>query len=238
MLERSDRAVLGKRARVAARDLTAVQRDGEDLTLIYANVDAAPDESGIQRVVAGIEAQIRIGRNPEHPAPIDVRRRGQRSHHRAFLDEAVDRARAQRLVHPRVRAIIKPAVQLQLAVQLVGEAAAGLEAAFHEVLQALDDALGLRVTRIAEVPVDAQLPAEGGELDRRSAARRVQAGLVACSTLTEIRKITRAILLGSPAPAPGVTGTVGVACVEADAATYGTLRPQEIAPGVLVRWTG
>ena len=123
-------------------------------------------------------------------------------------------------------------------VQLVSEATAGLKAAFHEVLQALDDALGLRVTRIAEVPVDAQLPAEGGELDRRSAARRVQAGLVACSTLTEIRKITRAILLGSPAPAPGVTGTVGVACVEADAATYGTLRPQEIAPGVLVRWTG
>jgi len=61
MLERSDRAVLGKRARMAARDLTAVQRDRGDLTLIDANVDAAPDESGIQRVVAGIEAQTRSG---------------------------------------------------------------------------------------------------------------------------------------------------------------------------------
>ena len=83
----------------------------------------------------------------------------------------------KRLVHPCVRAVVKPAVRLQLAVQLVCERPAGFEGAFHEVLQALDDAFGLRVTRVAEVPVDAQLPAERREVVGRSAARRVQAGL-------------------------------------------------------------
>ena len=60
MLERGDRAVLGKRPRMAARELTAVQRDRGDLTLIDANVDAAPNQAGIQRVVAGIETQIPV----------------------------------------------------------------------------------------------------------------------------------------------------------------------------------
>ena len=65
---------------------------------------------------------------------------------------------------PRVRALGEPRVELQLEVELVGEGAAGLEAALDEVLQPLDDALGLRVARLAEVPVDPQLAAERGEL--------------------------------------------------------------------------
>jgi hypothetical protein len=43
-------------------------------------------------------------------------------------------------------------------VELVGEAPAGLEVA----VQALDDALGLRIACLAEGPVDAQLTPEGG----------------------------------------------------------------------------
>jgi hypothetical protein len=48
-------------------------------------------------------------------------------------------------VHPRVRALVEPRVQLRLEVELVGEAPAGLKAALSEVLQALDDALRLRL---------------------------------------------------------------------------------------------
>ena len=47
-------------------------------------------------------------------------------------------------------ALREPCVELQLEVELVGEAPAGLEAALEEVLQPLDNALGLRVARLAE----------------------------------------------------------------------------------------
>jgi hypothetical protein len=49
---------------------------------------------------------------------------------------------------------------LQLEVELVGENPPRLEALLDQVLQALDHALGLRLRRLAEVPIDAQLPAE------------------------------------------------------------------------------
>ena len=58
-----------------------------------------------------------------------------------------------------------------------GSATARLRAALDEVLHPLDTALGLRIGRLAEVPVDAQLPAEGGELVGRPAIAGVQAGL-------------------------------------------------------------
>ena len=73
----------------------------------------------------------------------------------------------------RVGAGIEPIVALQLEIQLVGEAAAGLKAALDEVLQPLDDALGLRVPALAEIPADPQRAAEGGELDRGPAAAGV-----------------------------------------------------------------
>jgi hypothetical protein len=57
------------------------------------------------------------------------------------------------------------------------EPPAGLEAALQVVLQPLDDALGLRIARLAEVPADPQRAAEGGEVDGRTAARGVQPGL-------------------------------------------------------------
>ena len=64
MLERSDRAVLGKRPGVAAGNLTSVQGSGEDLPLVDADLDAAPDELRVQGVIAGIEPQIGIGGHP------------------------------------------------------------------------------------------------------------------------------------------------------------------------------
>ena len=80
-------------------------------------------------------------------------------------------------MHPRIRAIIKPPVELHLVVKLVGEAAPRLKRALHEVLQALNATLRLWVPGLTEEPIDAQLPAERGELHRRSAAGRVKARL-------------------------------------------------------------
>jgi hypothetical protein len=77
------------------------------------------------------------------------------------------------LVAPR-----EPCVELQLEVELVGKAPAGLEAALEEVLQPLDNALGLRVARLAKEPVDAQRAAERGELRRRPPAAGVKPGLL------------------------------------------------------------
>ena len=76
-----------------------------------------------------------------------------------------------------VRALRKPRVELQLEIELVRERPAGLETALDEVLQPLDDALGLRVGRRAELPVDLQLAAERRELLARPAAVAVDAGL-------------------------------------------------------------
>jgi hypothetical protein len=64
-----------------------------------------------------------------------------------------------------------------LVVELVGEHASGLERALHEVLQALDGALGLRVGRLAEAPVELEPAAERGEPLSRTAVAGVQARL-------------------------------------------------------------
>jgi hypothetical protein len=53
-------------------------------------------------------------------------------------------------MHAGVGARVEPRVESQLAVELVGQAAARLEALLHEVLQALNHTLGLRIPRLAE----------------------------------------------------------------------------------------
>src|SRR5438874_1157984 len=65
----------------------------------------------------------------------------------ALVAQAVDRPAAQRPVKPRIGAHVDPGVKLQLEIDLVGERAAALEALLQELLQALDDALGLRSAR-------------------------------------------------------------------------------------------
>ncbi len=64
-----------------------------------------------------------------------------------------------------------------LVAALVGEAAPALEVGLQIALQALDDALGLGIGRLAEPPPDPQLAAERRELRRRAAAVAVDAGL-------------------------------------------------------------
>jgi hypothetical protein len=76
-----------------------------------------------------------------------------------------------------VRLRVKPGVELQLEVVLVGEHPARLKEALEEVLQALDDAFGLRIGRLAKPPADTQLPAQRRELLRWTAAVAVDASL-------------------------------------------------------------
>src|SRR6266545_3266084 len=100
--------------RVAAGELAAVQAEGEDLGLGDADLDAAPDEPGIERVVVGLKPQVRVGTDARDPASIDIRRDGwQRGHRLAFLEQAIDRATAQRSVRARV-GLREPAIELEL----------------------------------------------------------------------------------------------------------------------------
>jgi hypothetical protein len=93
-----------------------------------AGLNAPADQPRIERVVVGVEAQVEIRRDPQHPPPIDIRRDQQRHHHLALLDEPVARAAAQRLVRARVRPGVEPAVELQRKVELVREHPPRLEA--------------------------------------------------------------------------------------------------------------
>jgi hypothetical protein len=64
-----------------------------------------------------------------------------------------------------------------LEVELARETSPRLESLLDEALQPLDDALGLRIARLAEMPADPQLTAEAGERLARAAAAGVQSGL-------------------------------------------------------------
>jgi hypothetical protein len=77
----------------------------------------------------------------------------------------------------RAFALGKPGVELQLEVELVRDALPRVEVALQEVLQPLDDALGLRVARLAEEPVEPERAAERDELRSRPPAASVQPGL-------------------------------------------------------------
>jgi hypothetical protein len=81
----------------------------------------AADQPRVERVVAGVKAQVWIGRDPQHPAPMGVRRLGQLGHRPALLDQPVGRPAAQRLVVARVGPRVEPVVKLQLEVELVRE---------------------------------------------------------------------------------------------------------------------
>jgi hypothetical protein len=120
---------------------------------------------------------VRIGRDARGPATRGVGHlRRQRRHDRELFIEAIDRPDPERRMRPRVD-LHEPGVELVLEVELVGETAARLEVSLGVALQPLDSALGLRVGRPAEPPVNAQLPAERSERLAWPAAVAVNAGL-------------------------------------------------------------
>ena len=64
-----------------AGELASVQRDRDDLALADAHLDAATDKVRVERVVVGIEPDVRIGRRAGHEATIKIKlARGQRAH--------------------------------------------------------------------------------------------------------------------------------------------------------------
>jgi hypothetical protein len=123
----------GEHAAMTARNLTRVERDGRDLALGDANVDALPDEAGVQGVVVAIDADIGLRRDPDHQAAIKIGGRHREWAQRlALLLQALNRTLAQRPVNPRVRSLCEPLVELVLKVELSEERAARLEAGLHE----------------------------------------------------------------------------------------------------------
>ena len=80
-----------------------------------------PTSAGIEAVVVGVDAQVRVRRDAHRPAPRGVGHPvRQRRHHLQLVGEAIDRPRAQRLVRARVD-LREPGVELVLEVELVGE---------------------------------------------------------------------------------------------------------------------
>lgn len=63
----------------------------------------------------------------------------------------------------QVGTLIEPAIKLILKVDLVRERAPRLETRLHVALQALDNALSLRIARLTKAPADPQGPAQGGK---------------------------------------------------------------------------
>ena len=178
VLERGDRAVLGERPRVAAGELAGVQRDREDLAL----ADARPRRGG--RPAAGPASSRRCrsaGRDPAGRAAPSAGRCPAPSR------AAAPSPRAPRSAGRSAGSAASCASAGSPARRTRRRAAAGSRARWRtrrpgsklrldEVLQALDDALGLRIARLAEVPADPQLrrrtrrtPRSGGR--RRRAAR-------------------------------------------------------------------
>ena len=70
--------------------------------------------------------------------------------------------------------LLEPRVELQLEVERVSERPARLEVRLEVLLELLDRALGLRIARLAEIPVAHQLTAEPGHRIA-SGARRPRA---------------------------------------------------------------
>ena len=143
-----------------------VQRDRGDLAV----GDRGPRRGG--RPARGRASSRRYrsagygsGGTLQHPAPVGVRRRwpaAAPSPRAPRSSRSIGRARSVLCIRGFARSV-KPAVELQLVVAArCANAAPGLEAAFDEVLQALDDALGLRVA------------ARRRSASRRAAARRTR----------------------------------------------------------------
>jgi hypothetical protein len=140
-----------------------------------------------------------IGWDPQHPAPLGVRPAlGQWPHLLALFGEQVDWPAAQCAVQTAVGALVEPAVQLVLEVEVVGERAPGLKARLDVALQALDHALGLRVSRLAEVPAHPKLAAERCERVGRPAAASVQRALT-----VDHQRLRQAAQPADAAPQPG-----------------------------------
>ena len=157
--------MLGQEAAVAG-DLGAVAGD-DHLVEGDADLDAAADEAGVDRVVVGVDPHVVVPGQPGREPPRRVgqhRREGQ--HRAAVLEDRVRRPRPGGGVDPVVRSA-QPAGELAVEVGDVVEAAAGQEARLEVAVGPLDEALGLGVARGAQLTPDAERAPERLELAGR-----------------------------------------------------------------------
>jgi hypothetical protein len=123
---------------VAAGELARVERHGQHLALGDAQLHAPPAEPRVERVVVGVDADVRVGRHPGHPAPFDVGSRlRQKAHPLALFGWQIEGATAQRAVQAPIGPPVEPAVELVLEVERAEELTARLEARLEKADQAL-----------------------------------------------------------------------------------------------------
>jgi hypothetical protein len=140
-------------------DLAGVQRDGEDLALGDARLDAAAHEPRIQRVVAGVEAQVRVRRTRStHRRSVSGAVAGKGAiTERSSRSRSIGRQRSILCTRGFARVSNQSSICSWKSSSLAKDRP-GFEGALKEILQALDTALGLRVARLAEVPADLSTP--------------------------------------------------------------------------------
>ncbi len=140
-----------------------------DPRLVDRDLDAATDQAGVEAVVVGVDAQVRIGRDPRDPAPRRVRHR-LRQRAQLLVGEPVDRPGPQRLV--------------RAGVDLQNHASTGLESRWRtgdpRSSSPRSPATARRrpwPARLAEPPPDPKLAAEPSERVARPSGVAVNAGL-------------------------------------------------------------
>jgi hypothetical protein len=149
---------------VTADELARVERHCPQLALGDPDLDPAPDEARVERVVVAIEMNVGLRRDPQYEAAVEVGcPRRQRPQPLPLAREPVDRPLPERAVDAHVRPLAEPVVELVLVVELRHERAARLEARLHEPLQPLHHPLRLTVARVEDPQPDRQLAGERGE---------------------------------------------------------------------------
>jgi hypothetical protein len=143
-------------ARVVGDQLAVAER--LDPVRVGADLDAAADRRGVHRVVVAVQPHVVVAGQPQRVGPAGHGRdRRQRQHRGTVRRDPVDRGAAQRTTLPAVGEG-EPADQLVVEVRRRAEDPAGQERGLQVAVGPLDQALGLRVTRLADQHLGAQHP--------------------------------------------------------------------------------
>ena len=157
-----DRQAAGEGPAAMAGDFPCAERHGDHLALADLDLDALADEPGVERVVVAVDAHVSVRRHPGAEPAVGVGPPlGQLSERPALLCEAVERPAAQCPLAAGVD-LVAPAVELVLAVELVGEHPTGLEVRAQVAPTVLDQPLGLAVARLENQAAHGKLAEQPG----------------------------------------------------------------------------
>ena len=180
VLERGDRAVLARTTaawRQASSPVSsATARTSRSVTR---DLDAAADQPRVERVVAGVEAQVAGPAAPAAPSadrcPARVAGSGAITA-RSSSSRSIGRQRSVLCIRGLARSS-NQASSCSWKSSSLAKRRPGSKLRSMKSCRRSTHALGLRVARLAEVPADPQRAAERGELRGRAAAAGVQPGL-------------------------------------------------------------